>query len=182
VGAPTVVTPTPVGAPGPSFEGLRGADGTTYSIDDFAYAQLLAIVFVSNGCPTVREYRGRLHALQDRFGGTGLQLVLVNANDPHLSPGDALSEMTRRALETGLPYPYLQDEGGHLARTLGAVCTPHAFLFDADRVLRYRGRIDDARLARNVTTRDLESAIESLTTGDAPAVAETDPFGCAIVW
>ncbi len=109
-------------------------------------------------------------------------MVALNANDPHLSPGDSLPRMIERAQETNLDFPYLRDEGSELARAMGAVCTPHAFLFDEARVLRYRGRVDDARLPENVTVRDLEAAVEDLLAGRSPRVAETEPFGCSIVW
>lgn len=180
--APTVTAPVAVGAPGPRFEGLWGVDGETHALEDYADARLLALVFISTGCPTVRAYEDRLNALQSWFGPRGLQVVGVNANNPHLSPGDSLSRMIERAEETGLGFPYLRDSDGDLARALGAVCTPHAFLFDQDRVLRYRGRVDDARLPENVTVRDLEAAVEDLLAGREPRVAQTEPFGCSIVW
>ena len=110
-------------------------------------------------------------------------MIAINANNPHLSPGDSLSRMIERAEQTGprvpLPAGRRRDAGpGARAR----VCTPHAFLFDEDRILRYRGRVDDARLPENVTVRDLEAAVEDLLAGREPRVAETEPFGCSIVW
>ena len=182
MGAPATTETIAVGAPGPVFDGLWGVDGRTYSMESFADRVLLAIVFVSNGCPTVREYRDRLEGLQERFGPEGLQIVLVNSNDPHLSPGDSLAGMIRRIEQTGLKLPYLRDRDGELAGAFGAICTPHAFLLDADRIVRYRGRIDDARLERNVTVSDLEGAIADVLSGLDPRVAETEPFGCSIVW
>ena len=181
MGAPAT-TPIAVGAPGPHFEGLWGVDGKAHSLEEYASARLLALVFISTGCPTVRAYEGRLNELQREFGPRGLQVVALNANDPHLSPGDSLPRMIERAQETNLDFPYLRDEGAELARALGAVCTPHAFLFDQGRVLRYRGRVDDARLPENVTVRDLEAAVEDLLAGRNPRIAETEPFGCSIVW
>ena len=180
--APAAAAPIAVGAPGPRFEGLWGVDGRAHSLEDYAGARLVALVFVSTGCPTVRAYEERLNALQRRFGPRGLQVVAVNANDPHLSPGDSLPRMIERAQQAGLTFPYLRDSGGRLARALGAVCTPHTFLLDEDRVLRYRGRVDDARLPENVTRRDLEAAVEDLLTGREPRIAETEPFGCSIMW
>jgi hypothetical protein len=182
MGAPATTGPIAVGAPGPRFEGLWGVDGRTHAIEEYASSPLLALVFISTGCPTVRAYEDRLNDLQRRLGPRGLQVVAINANNPHLSPGDSLSRMIERAAETELAFPYLRDEGGALARALGAVCTPHAFLFDEARVLRYRGRVDDTRLPENVTVRDLEAAVEDLLAGWNPRLAETEPFGCSIVW
>jgi AhpC/TSA family len=90
--------------------------------------------------------------------------------------------MVARAGEAGLPFPYLKDEDGTLARAFGAVSTPHAFVFDGDRRLRYRGRIDDARIAESVTKRDLDAAIGALLDGRPPLIETTDPFGCSIIW
>jgi hypothetical protein len=182
MGAPATTVPIAVGAPGPRFEGLWGVDGRTHETEDYSKARLLALVFISTGCPTVRVYEDRLNHLQSRFGPHGLQVVALNANNPHLSPGDSLARMKERAAETELAFPYLRDEDGQLARALGAVCTPHAFLLDEARMLRYRGRVDDARLPENVTVRDLEAAIEDLLAGRSPRVVETEPFGCSIVW
>jgi hypothetical protein len=43
------------------------------------------------------------------------------------------------------PFPYLHDETQTVARTYGAVCTPDFFGYNADRKLKYRGRLDEGR-------------------------------------
>ncbi len=174
------------GAAATQFEGpfhdLLATDGLRYSLASFANARLLAVVFISNGCPTVRVYEDRLADLQQRYSDQGVQLVAINANNPHLSPGDAYPEMVKRVRDRGFGFPYLKDEDGAVAHTFGAVCTPHAFVFDQDRELRYRGRVDDARDPARVTSRDLERALRALLAGKAVTDPVTEPFGCAIVW
>jgi hypothetical protein len=162
------------------FQNLLGTDGLRYSISSFADARLLAVVFISNGCPTVRVYEDRLTDIQRRYADQKVQLVAVNANNPYLSPGDAYPEMVKRA--QGFGFPYLKDEDGVLARTLGAVCTPHAFVFDQDRTLRYQGRVDDARDPARVTISDLDQSLRALLAGQALTDPVTEPFGCSIVW
>lgn len=174
--------PLDTGAHAPTVGELRATDGGVYGLSSFAAARLLAVVFVSNGCPTVRAYEDRLSGMHHRYADQGVTLVAVNANNPHLSPGDAYERMVARAHDHALPYPYLKDDGGRAARAFGAICTPHAFLFDEGRSLRYRGRIDDARDPTQVTCPDLENAIGALLDGRAPARPVTEPFGCAIVW
>ena len=171
-----------LGERGLDFDELPAADGGTYSLGSFATRRLLALVFVGSGCPTVRYYRDRLAALQERHDPDGLQVVAVNANNPHLSAIDGLEEIRRRHAEAPWPFPYLKDASGALARVCGAICTPHAFLFDADRRLVYRGRIDDSRTGRRVEHHDLEEAIGDVLAGRRVRRAETEPFGCAIVW
>jgi peroxiredoxin len=180
--ATTVTAPISLGDPAPPFTGLVGADGNVYSLESFDEAPVLVLVFVSNGCPTVRLYEERLVQLDRRYGRHGVQIVLVNSNNPHLSPPDTQERVRERAERSALPFPYLKDGTGSVARACGAVCTPHAFVFDAHRRLRYRGRIDDSRTSNRVTSDDLEDAIADVTNGRPVRVPETVPFGCAIVW
>lgn len=179
---PSVASVLDLGEEGVAFAGLPGADGRTHSLDSFERSAVLVVVFVGNGCPTVRSYADRLADLQRRRGVDAVQVVAVNANNPHLSRLDDLAEMTRRFRERPWPFPHLKDAGGELARRCGAVCTPHAFVFDRDRRLRYRGRIDDSRTGRRVSHRDLEAAVDDVLAGRPVRTAETEPFGCAIVW
>ena len=171
-----------IGAPAPVSPQMLGVDGRTHTLDEFGEAEVLAVVFIGNGCPTVRAYEERLKALHEKYAGRGVQLVAVNSNNPHLSPFDTHEEMVSRSGQAGLPFPYLQDEEGSLARAFGAVSTPHAFVFDAEGRLRYRGRIDDARIPESVTRHDLDEAIGALLEGRRPPVEATDPFGCSIIW
>ena len=180
--APIATGPISVGDRAPRFDGLVGADGRPYSLESFDDKPVLVLVFVGNGCPTVRLYEQRLVELHRRYADRGVQVVLVNSNNPHLSPPDTYHRMVERAERSELPFPYLKDPDGSLARACGAVCTPHAFAFDRDRRLRYRGRIDDSRTGRRVTSDDLEAAIADLLEGRAVREPETTPFGCAIVW
>lgn len=170
------------GARAPDIGELLATDGRTYSLSSFADARVLVVVFTSNGCPTVRAYEDRLADMQRRYGDQGVQLLAINANNPHLSPSDAYAEMVARAGLRRRAFPYLKDEDGRAARAFGAVCTPHAFVFDEQRTLGYQGRIDDARQAGQVTSPDLEDAIGALLAGGTPARPVTEPFGCSIVW
>jgi thiol-disulfide isomerase/thioredoxin len=171
-----------IGAPTPVSPQMLGVDGLSHTLDEFGDAKALVVVFIGNGCPTVRAYEERLKGLHEKYAAKGVQFVAVNSNNPHLSPFDTHAEMVSRASQAGLPFPYLKDEDGSLARAFGAVSTPHAFAFDGDRRLRYKGRIDDARIPESVTKRDLYQAISALLDGRRPPVEATDPFGCSIIW
>ena len=171
-----------IGAPAPVSSQMLGIDGRRHTLEEYSDAKVIVVVFIGNGCPTVRAYDERLKDLDARYRAAGMKLIAVNANNAHLSPFDTHAAMVERARVAGLAFPYLKDEDGSLARALGAVSTPHAFVFDADRRLRYRGRIDDARIAESVTIRDLERAVEALLTGRRPPVEATEPFGCSIIW
>lgn len=171
-----------IGAPAPVSPQMLGVDGRTHTLEKFADADVLVVIFIGNGCPTVRAYEERLAQAHQKYSSRGAQFVAVNSNNPHLSPFDTHVEMVARAGEAGPPFPYLKDEEGYLARAFGAIATPHAFVFDRDRRLRYRGRIDDARIPGSVTKRDLDEALDAVLEGRRPPVQATDPFGCSIVW
>jgi peroxiredoxin len=171
-----------LGAPAPQFGELPAARGGSYSLKSFRGRRAVALLFTCNGCPTVRAFEPRLVRLQSELAAKGVQLVALNPNNPYLSPADTLDEMSRRARAAGYNFPYLKDVDAAVAGSYGAVCTPHAFLLDADRRLVYRGRIEDARDPARVTSRDLAAAIADVLAGRPVAVGETEPFGCSIVW
>lgn len=171
-----------IGAPAPVSLQMLGVDGRIHTLEDFAEANALVVIFIGNGCPTVRAYRDRLMQLHEKYSPQGVQFVAVNSNNPHLSPFDTHAAMVHSAGEEGLPFPYLKDEDGSLARALGAISTPHAFALDAERQLAYRGRIDDARIPQSVKKHDLDEALSALLEGRTPPVETTDPFGCSIIW
>jgi thiol-disulfide isomerase/thioredoxin len=161
---------------------LPAVGGESHSLSSLAGWKGTIVVFVAGGCPTVRAYESRLMALQSSSDATGVNVVAVNANNASLSPPDTMDEMSKRAGEHGFTFPYLKDIEAAVARNLGAVCTPHAFLFDAQQQLVYSGRIDDSRLGDRITSRDLEDAVADLIAGRKIRVPQTEPFGCSIVW
>jgi peroxiredoxin len=171
-----------LGGAAPDFHDLRGADGQRYSLSSFDGKEALVVVFSANGCPTAKSCEDRLIALQEAYGSRGLQLVAINSNNPYLSPLDTLARMTLRATQKSFNFPYLKDETGAVAKAYWATRTPSALLFDGDRRLRYRGRINDARDPSRVTRHDLQRAIEDVLAGRPVEVPETEAFGCSIVW
>ncbi len=177
----TATLSLPIAAAAPPFD-LPGIDGKRHSLSSFADGRLLVVVFIATGCPTVRAFEDNLAEMHSTFGPSGARVVAINANNPHLSPDDSLEEMARRAAAKRFPFPYLKDEDGSVARAFGAISTPHAFVFDEDRRLRYQGRIANSRIPDRVTSRDLENAVVDLLAGRSPRVAVTVPFGCSIVW
>jgi hypothetical protein len=170
-----------LGERAPAFGGLLGADGQTLGLASFDDAPYVAVLFSGNACPTAKAWEGELLRLQEDYRDS-FRLVVVNSNNPHLSPPDTYPEMVRRAQVAGLTYPYLKDVDGSVARAYGAVCTPHVFLLDHERRVRYRGRLADSRRPATATRHDLREAVDDLVHGHEVRVPETTPFGCAIVW
>ncbi len=120
--------------------------------------------------------------IQKEYSEKSVQLLALNSNNSSLSPADTYAEMVLRVREKCFNFPYVKDEDRTVARAYGAVCTPHVFLLDQDRMLRYKGRIDDSRNPERVTVNDLKNAIDDLLANRPVRVSETTPFGCSIVW
>ena len=171
-----------IGEKAPDFRDLPGVDGGRYSLTSFDAKPILVLIFSCNGCPTVKANEDRMVAIQKKYGDEGVQLLAINSNNPYLSPADTFAEMVTRAKEKQFNFPYVKDDDGSVAKKYAAISTPHVFVFDQDRRLRYKGRIDETRDPSRATYSDLENALADLLAKTTVRVPETRPFGCAIVW
>src|SRR4051812_2751691 len=188
--APPGLTTLPIGAPAPDFQ-LPGVDGKTYSLKDFADAKVLVVIFTCNHCPTAQAYEARIARLHDDYRNKGVALVAISPNDPaavrldelgYTDVGDSFDEMKLRARERKFAYPYLYDgETQATARAYGVLATPHVFIFDAGRKLRYVGRFDDGEV-KPPKSHDAINAVEALLAGGPGPVATTRVFGCSTKW
>jgi peroxiredoxin len=191
-GASEPAPPTlPLGAAAPEFS-LPGVDGRTYSLKDFAGAKLLVVVFTCNHCPTAQYYQGRLKQLVRDYQDRGVAVVAISPNDPQsvrldelgwTDLSDTLEEMKLRAQEQQFNFPYLYDgETEAASRAYGPVATPHVFIFDARRALRYQGALDDSEHEPHVKTRYVREALDALLAGREPLVTKTKVVGCSVKW
>jgi len=169
-----------MGAAGPPLESLFDVDGRRVGFAEYDDRAVLVLIFSSNRCPTAKAYGDRMNAFQDVYGQRGVQLLAINANDPHLYPAEDRAGMIERAATDRYTFPYLVDVGQRAARAYGATCTFHVFVLDRARRLRYQGRFDDARIPERVTSHDLANAVDDLLAGREVGVATTRPFGCSL--
>jgi peroxiredoxin len=165
----------------PPFD-LPGVDGNRHSLDDYAGAPVLAVVWSCNHCPYVLAWEDRMSAIQRDYADRGFRLVAINSNDAASYPADSFEAMKRHAGEKGFPFDYLHDEDQSVARAYGPERTPEVFLFDADRRLVYHGAIDDSRDEDAVSEHYLRDAIDALLDGREPEQSDTPPVGCSIKW
>lgn len=162
---------------------LRAIDDKFYSPDNFKGQNILVIIFQCNHCPYVKAVMDRFVALQEKYGDKGVQLVAINPNDPETHPEDSFDNMKRFAKKYKMNFPYLIDETQEVARKYDAVCTPDIYVFDKNRKLRYRGRLDDSwKEEEKVMQRDLERAIDLLLEGKEIDFSQIPSMGCSIKW
>jgi peroxiredoxin len=169
-----------IGAALPDAE-LTDPSGKNYRLSAYRNP-VLVVAFICNHCPSVFGSIGRVAALAKRHEGE-VQFIGINSNDFEAYPEDAPERMTDFAARHGLPFPYVLDRDQSVALRFGALRTPEFFVFDKDRKLRYRGRVDDnPKDAAKVTQSDLEAAIEATLQGKEVPRAEADAIGCTIKW
>ena len=171
-----------LGAKAPDFK-LPGVDGKEYSLGSFKKAKLLVVVFGCNHCPAVIGSQDRMIQLYKDYQPKGVAMIVINANEDKNHPDDSFEKMKVRAAEKGFPFPYLRDETQDVAMAYGALRTPHFYVFDAKRCLRYTGRMDDNPYdAAKATRHDLRAALDALLAGQKPPVELTNPIGCNVKW
>ena len=182
--------PLEIGKPAPNFE-LPGVDGKTYRLADFRDAKVLVVVFTCNHCPTAQAYDDRIIQLDRDFKNRGVALVAISPNDPnavrldelgYTEFSDSFDEMKLRAKDRDYKFSYLYDgENQKVSREFGVLATPHVFIFDQSRKLRYQGRIDNSDI-HEVTSHEARDAIEALLAGKPVPVETTKVFGCSTKW
>jgi peroxiredoxin len=180
-----------LGSPAPNFA-LPGVDGKVHKLSDYAASPVLAVVFTCNHCPIAQIYEQRIEQLYENYGKRGVAVVAIQGNDPKALTideldssdiSDTLAEMKIRFAYKHLHYPYLYDgDTQAVTRAYGPQATPHIFIFDKDRRLRYEGRIDDSYEIEHVKTHEAADAIEALLAGRPVAVTHTGVVGCSTKW
>ncbi len=181
-----------IGQKAPDFT-LTGIDGKIYTLDSFRDAKVLTIVFSANHCPTAQAYEERMKRLVTDYEPGQMRLVAISSNHPgavcleelgYSDLGDTFEEMKIRAADQSYNFPYLYDgDDQTVATAYGARATPHVFILDEERILRYRGRIDDMEDPyKNPSQLDARNAIDALLAGKAVAVETTKAFGCSMKW
>jgi peroxiredoxin len=171
-----------LGATAPGFS-LPATDGKTYSLADFADAELLVVFFTCNHCPYVLGSDEVTRATADKYAPKGVRFVGINSNSKETHAEDDFAHMVSRMEEHRFPWVYLHDESQQTALAYGALRTPHFYLFDAQRKLVYCGRgVDNPKDAEQMSVNDLENALEDVVEGREVRTPLTNPIGCNVKW
>jgi peroxiredoxin len=181
----------PIASKAPAFA-LPGVDGTIHKLSDYDKARVLVVIFTCDHCPIAQMYESRIEKLYEDYKNRGVAVVAIEGNDPKATVideldssdvGDTLAEMKIRVQYKHLHYPYLYDgDTQAVTRAYGPQATPHVFIFDQNRRLRYEGRFDNSFRIEKVATHDAQNAIDELLAGEPVKVTHTAVFGCATKW
>lgn len=177
------------GLPAPAFDlpaanPPEDAPERRYTLDDFADAEALVVVFMCNHCPYVVHIEDALIDVARTYQPRGVAFVGISANDTEAYPQDAFDKMAARAREKGYPFPYLYDATQETAKAYGATCTPDLYVFDRDRKLAYHGRFDATRprMGQTADGSDLRRALDELLETGAVTMEPFPSMGCNIKW
>ncbi len=193
VGSSAEARPKPmeIGKKAPSFT-LKGVDGKKHSLSDYSDAKVLAIIFTCNHCPTAQAYEERIKKMVKDYSEKSVSFVAISPNDPKaLRPdelrysdlNDGYEEMKIRAKEHNFNFPYLYDgDDQKVSKKYGPVATPHVFIFDSDRRLRYEGGIDDNENPSKRTKTYARNVIDALLNGKKVPRKNSKVFGCSVKW
>ncbi|MGI9474452.1 MAG: thioredoxin family protein, partial [Rubripirellula sp.] len=182
-----------IGDAAPDFK-LPGVDGRAYTLDDFSAPEVLMIYFTGTHCPTSHGVEDRLQTFVSDMKDHSFQIVAINPNHSsglrpdefgHSIYDETFEDSKRYSEDLGWEFPFLYDGEEQLtARAYGCLATPHVFVFDKNRKLRYNGRFDDSRLPDPATVKhpDAKNAVEALLAGKPVPVEKTRPHGCSTKW
>lgn len=183
--------PLAIGSDAPDFS-LPATDGKTYSLRSFKHADVLAILFTCNHCPTAQAYEQRIKKIVTDYRDKSFALLAISPNDPlsirldelgYSIAGDTLEDMKTHAGAYGFNFPYLYDgETQKTSLDYGVLATPHIYILDRDRKLRYQGRIDDDEPGTDIQSHDARNAIDALLAGTKIPNETTRVFGCSTKW
>jgi len=180
-----------LGSEAPDFN-LPGVDGKNYSLASFENARVLVVIFSCNHCPTAQAYEDRIISLTRDYKSRGVDIVVISPNSTkalnlselgYTDMGDSFEEMKQRAKDKGFNFPYLYDgDDQKTALLYGPVATPHCFVFDGTRQLKYAGRIDGNEKPGTGHGEDIRDAVDAVLEGRAVRNPVTKVFGCSIKW
>jgi peroxiredoxin len=183
--------PLAVGSPAPDFT-LPGVDGKTYSLASFKGSKALVVIFTAVHCPTAEVYEERIKQLVTDYRARGVAFVAIQPNNAqavrldemgYTDLGDSLEDMKIRAEHRKFNFPFLYDgDNQEVSRLYGPVATPHVFVFDAARTLRYQGRIDSNPREAYAKVPDTRNAIDAVLAGSTVPIEKTPAVGCSVKW
>lgn len=179
----TPSTMLPLKTEAPAFTLFDTVNNQLVSLDDFANAKGLLVVFMSNHCPFVQSILDEFVAAARDLQQKGIGIVAISSNDVEAYEDDSPVNMAAKAREKRFPFPYLYDGSQEVAKAYKAACTPDLYLFDEDNRLVYRGQFDDSRPGNDIepTGQDLREAVEALLNGNIKEEQQPS-LGCNIKW
>lgn len=140
----------------------------------------LLVVFTCNTCPFVIKAQQRTNEVIEVAQSQKINIVFINSNEAQRKDVDSKEKMKEYATKHNYAN-YLVDENSQWANTFGATKTPEVFLFNADRLLVYKGAMDDnPSNPQEVEELYLQNAMHAAANGGEISPNTTKSIGCSI--
>lgn len=160
---------------------MQDISGKKVSINDAKKENGVLVLFSCNTCLFVHRWEGRYPGIKEWADKNGVGMIVLNSNYRNRANGESYEDMKEHAKQKGYDFYYVVDKESKIANTFGGQVTPHAFLFNGDMKLAYKGAIDDSyESASDVKEAYVKDAIGSLGSNTKIVVTETKPIGCGI--
>ena len=173
-----------LGTYAPQFSLLDMVSGKVISLKEKQDSVATVILFICNHCPYVKHVNQEIVRLAQDYLPKGVRFLAINANDIEHYPDDSPENMKKTAREQGYPFPYLFDETQEVAKAYQAACTPDFFVFDKNKMLVYRGQLDDSRPGNGieVSGSSIRTALDCLLSHQPIPKLQKPSIGCNIKW
>ncbi len=173
----------PLGTKLISFELTNAVSEKNFSSEELEILKPTLIMFICNHCPYVIHYHSEIQKIYKDYKDQ-VNIVAISSNDIENYPQDGPEHMQDLWKELGLSFPYLFDETQMVAKAYKAECTPEFYLFDNNRKLVYRGRMDESspNSATLPSGKDLRDAIENLLNDREISSDQFPSMGCNVKW
>lgn len=159
---------------------LTDIHGEMVSLSDYGEVLGYVIIFTCNTCPYSLLYEGRIIEFAGKYSEVGFPVLVLNPNNPEVKPGDDVESLRHRADSLQYNFPYLIDDRKIYER-FGSEKLPQVFVLDREKVLRYKGAIDDnVYNVAGVKEKYLEQALTALQNETMPDPGVTRVTGCTI--
>ena len=165
------------------FDLLNSLSNKNFSSDSLDVDKSSLIMFICNHCPYVIHYHDEIIRLEKDYSKK-INLVAISSNDIINYPQDSPLKMKELWENLGLSFPYLFDETQEVAKKYKAECTPEFYLFDSNKKLIYRGRMDETSPGsdKKPSGKDLRTAIDNLENNRLVSNDQHPSMGCNIKW
>tara|TARA_B100000459_G_C8538805_1_gene184003 strand:- start:272 stop:802 length:531 start_codon:yes stop_codon:yes gene_type:complete len=165
------------------FDLLNTVSKKHFSSDELDKSKPSLIMFICNHCPYVIHYHSEIKQISHDYKDQ-INIVAISSNDIDNYPQDGPKEMHNLWEKLGLSFPYLFDETQTIAKAYKAECTPEFYLFDTNRKLVYRGRLDESSPNSNIqpSGKDIRNALDNLFNDEEISNDQFPSMGCNIKW
>ena len=154
---------------------IKNYDNVTYTLSQLKDSKAIVIIFWSSECPYVQAFNDRINSIVKPYMDKGVTFWGVNSNQT-----ESISDVRQHYENNRYVFPMLKDYNSKIADLFEAQRTPEVFILNSDRVILYHGRIEDSHHAENVSTHDMQNALDEILAGKDVTVKETKSFGCMI--